>query len=182
MTDNERELLAAQYVLGTLETDERAQLEARLQSDSVLRAAVSRWMDDLAALEPPSTELSAPATTWHAIESAIQNVFPAGTVTHHVEGAAWNVIAPGVQQMMLHQDSEAGIQCYLLRLEPGAQLPEHGHRIAEECLVLEGELQIGEVRVGPGDFHLARAGTTHPALRAQVATLVYLRGEIRPGS
>ncbi len=51
-----RDLLAGEYVLGTLTADERADVERRLQVDSSLRAAVQAWekrLGPLVALAPP---------------------------------------------------------------------------------------------------------------------------------
>jgi anti-sigma-K factor RskA len=66
----ERDIDAAEYVLGTLPADERARLAEELKSDPALRAAVRAWqarltpLDDTAAPELPSPGL------WSAIERA----------------------------------------------------------------------------------------------------------------
>lgn len=53
---DEMEALAGEYVLGTLDDDERRTLEARLESDPELRLAVARWesrLQPLADAAPP---------------------------------------------------------------------------------------------------------------------------------
>ncbi len=49
----------------------------------------------------------------------------------------------------------------LLRLEPGAAVPAHGHEGLELTLVLEGRLCDGERMLGPGDLAIADASTVH---------------------
>ena len=41
--DEDRERLAGEYVLGTLDAEERRRVERQLTSDAPLRAAVARW-------------------------------------------------------------------------------------------------------------------------------------------
>ena len=179
MTDDEREGLAAEYVLGTLDSEQRARVDEMLASDADMRSRIERWMEDLSGLEPTPHEAPPPAHTWEAIEARIRHTFPAGTDTQRLNDGAWHVIAPGVRRKILHEDAAQRVHSFLLRLEPGAVLPSHGHEMDEECVVLEGELRIGSLRVGPGDFHIARAGAEHPAILVEVPTLIYLRGEIR---
>lgn len=179
MSNDEREHLAAEYVLGTLDAEHRARVDEMLSSDAELRSCVERWMNDFSGLEPTRLESAPPSDIWDAIEARIAHVFPARTDTQRLDQGAWHVIAPGVRRKILHEDTQQGIQSFLLRLEPGAVLPSHGHQMDEECVVLEGELRIGTLRVGPGDFHIARAGSTHPPLKVDVSTLIFIRGEIR---
>ena len=67
---------------------------------------------------------------------------------------------------------------YLLRLAPGAALPAHRHPVDEECVVLEGEVQIGTLRVGAGGFHLGRKDVLHDRLCSAGGALIFLRGAI----
>ena len=65
------QLLAGEYVLGTLSAASRAGVEARMTNDAALRSAVEQWQEKLAPLhalvEPvePSTQL------WTRIESSV---------------------------------------------------------------------------------------------------------------
>jgi hypothetical protein len=89
--------------------------------------------------------------------------------------AGWETMGPGLAMKRLHE--AGGILSYLVRLAPGAVLSAHRHPVDEECVVLEGEMLIGEHRVGPGGWHLGRAGISHGRIRSgEAGALIFLRG------
>ena len=90
--------------------------------------------------------------------------------------AGWQPLGQGVQMKVLHESG--GIMSYLVRLAPGAGLPAHHHPVDEECVVLEGDVTIGELRVGRGGFHLGRKDTLHDELRSEHGALIFLRGAV----
>jgi quercetin dioxygenase-like cupin family protein len=53
-------------------------------------------------------------------------------------------------------DPERNDQTVLIRMQPGLVVVGHRHTQEEECLVLEGEVFIGDYRLGQGDMHVAR--------------------------
>jgi len=88
----------------------------------------------------------------------------------------WQPFGRGVQLKLLHE--AGGVMSYLLKLAPGAALPAHRHPVDEECVVLEGEVQIGELRLPAGGFHLGRKDVPHDRLRSETGALIYLRGAV----
>ncbi len=89
----------------------------------------------------------------------------------------WQPLAEGVTVKVLH--ARDGVLSYLMRLAPGARLRAHRHRLDEECVVLEGRLQLGShYSVGPGGWHLAHAGALHATVEAPDGALVFLRGAV----
>ena len=74
---------------------------------------------------------------------------------------------------MLH--SEGRYNSILLRMAPGSSLPAHFHEDDEECVVLEGRVRIGDVRVSAGDYHLALSGSRHGELQSDSGALLFLR-------
>lgn len=69
----EEDALAAEYVLGLLEPDERRRLEDRLAGSASLRAAVARWGEDLASLLDDVAPVAPPA----GVEAALmRRLFP----------------------------------------------------------------------------------------------------------
>ncbi|MEO8037241.1 MAG: cupin domain-containing protein [Betaproteobacteria bacterium] len=97
-----------------------------------------------------------------------------GLVTLRREGAGWAEMLPGVHARLLQQVGTA--QSWLVRLEPGARAPAHDHPDAEECVVLEGELQyLGGARLRAGDYQIAHRGAHHTELVSEVGALVFLR-------
>lgn len=97
-------------------------------------------------------------------------------LTHQPGPQDWQPFGDGVQLKVLHQTG--GVMSYLLRLQAGASLPAHRHPVDEECVVLEGEVQIGTLRLGAGGFHLGRQGVLHDRLRSDGGAVIYLRGAI----
>ena len=85
----------------------------------------------------------------------------------------WVEIAPLVQRKRVYRDRTG--EAYLLRLLPGAVLAGHNHPAHEECVVLEGETFLGDIRLAAGDFHLARADTDHGIVRSPKGALLYVR-------
>jgi anti-sigma-K factor RskA len=65
------EALAAEYVLGTLDVDERRAAEARVAADSSFRAKVAAWEKRLQPLADAETPVAVPPTTFAAIERRI---------------------------------------------------------------------------------------------------------------
>jgi quercetin dioxygenase-like cupin family protein len=107
---------------------------------------------------------------------------PANTFTIRADQGEWISIGPGVEMKMLRIDRERNNQTVMFRMQPGSQIVPHRHTQEEECLVLEGEIMIGEYRIGPGDMHIAMPGARHPALLAPRGALVCIRSEIPPQS
>ena len=89
--------------------------------------------------------------------------------------AGWQPYMDGVQIKVLHENE--GILSYLLRIEPGARIEAHRHPVDEECVVLEGVLKVGSrTEVGPGGYHLARAGSLHASIASETGATIFLRG------
>jgi len=98
-------------------------------------------------------------------------------VTIAAGGGEWQPFIDGVRIKVLHENE--GMLSYLLRLEPGASLPPHRHPVDEECVVLEGSVQVGSRHLmGPGDFHLARRGALHATISTTTGATVFLRGAV----
>ncbi len=69
--DNERDMRAAEYALGTLNAGERAAFEADMARDSVLAAAAHDWANRLAPLAQTLPEITPPAGLFALIEQAL---------------------------------------------------------------------------------------------------------------
>ena len=59
-----------------------------------------------------------------------------------------------------------------------ARAPAHGHAELEECLVLEGDILIGGVRFGAGDYHAAFEGTRHPEFTSLGGGVMFVRSAL----
>jgi anti-sigma-K factor RskA len=69
--NEELEIAAAEYVLGTLSGPERDDFVRRLASDSELQDVVARWEHRLSPLAEATPEVAPPADLWSKIERAI---------------------------------------------------------------------------------------------------------------
>lgn len=96
------------------------------------------------------------------------------TRTVHFAEGRWEPLLPKVQIKVLRRDETS--MSYLLQLEPGGVIPPHFHPMEEECVVLQGELTIGDLVVGAGDYHVAPKDMLHVPIRARTRSILFLRG------
>jgi len=130
---------------------------------------------------PPPERASALRQRVLAVTAAARPSDSAEHLTHltHVTirsvDGLWVPLLPGISLKLLRED--ASTRSYLLRMAPGATLPAHGHSQEEECMVLEGDVRLGDVQVRAGDYHLAHSGLPHGDLRTDGGCLLFLRGQ-----
>ena len=187
MKQDDRELLAAEYVLGTLDTRLRARVRARFATDPALCRHVAAWEERLSGLGVEDAPVEPAADLWDRIDAALDTE-PRDApdtasvdmpVTVRADEGRWEELVPGVHKKPLFIDHRAGYEAFLLRFDPGARLPAHPHDATEECLMLEGEAWIGGLSLKAGDYHLIPGGTGHPESRSENGAVIYVRGEIR---
>jgi hypothetical protein len=142
--------------------------------DPALAAAISAELAVQRAPEPLDTALH------ERVKRRVLQRIAAESTGHHLTladpAAGWQPFGAGVSLKVLHESG--GVMSYLLRLAPGASLPAHRHPIDEECVVLEGELRIGTLRIRAGGFHLGRKDVLHDRLQTDEGALIYLRGAV----
>ena len=87
----------------------------------------------------------------------------------HANEMDWEDIRyPGCKVKTLMVDPKLGLLTVLLKMEPGASLPDHEHALMEQTYVIEGRLVDCEgpekgLEVGPGEFVYRPAGSRHAA-------------------
>lgn len=67
----------------------------------------------------------------------------------------------GVRVRRLLVDTERNQFTGLIQMDAGAAYPRHVHNGPEECLVLEGDLHVGETVLNAGDYQFAPPGSLH---------------------
>ena len=77
------------------------------------------------------------------------------------------------EMKVLHDDGQT--MTWLVRMSAGCTLEGHEHDGTEECLVLEGDFWLNDVRYGPGDYQIAFAGSRHHSARTEGGCLVFVR-------
>ena len=105
---------------------------------------------------------------------------PEHTYTLRLAEVEWVRTSPTTEIKVVRRDWENNNQSILMRLAAGAEIPAHSHTQEEECVVLEGEVMIGEHTFRAGDVHVALPGATHSDLRTRTGCLLYIRSEIPP--
>jgi quercetin dioxygenase-like cupin family protein len=132
----------------------------------------------LEAVSPREPPPDRKAALRAAILARAREAAPEGTLTVRAEEGDWLLFTPRVKFKVLYRDYQQNVQTALWRLQPGGCLPSHSHCAAEECLVLEGEIRIGEYRVKAGDYHYAKPGCHHAPVIADRGALLLVRSDI----
>lgn len=99
-----------------------------------------------------------------------------GFKTIRVSEGEWVSPVPGAQVKILHQDGDS--LTYLARLEAGFEMQGHPHPVDEECIMLEGDLWLGDLHLKAGDYHYAEKGVHHGRLKTDTGALVFLKGPL----
>ena len=85
----------------------------------------------------------------------------------------------GITVRRLSVDVDRQTASMLIRMAPGSKYPPHIHASAEECLVVEGELHVGDDLVmRAGDFQRAERGTTHPVQYTETGCVLFISSSL----
>ena len=92
----------------------------------------------------------------------------------------WVEVMPGAQFKVLHDDGNGldGLLSYLIKLDAGFEMQGHEHPFDEECLMLEGDLTLGDITLNKGDFHYAASGVTHGYVSSKNGCMAFIRGAL----
>ena len=71
MTRHDLDMLAGEYVLGTLENEERARVEQLMSTDAEFQQTVYEWNQRLAPLSEAIEPISPPTSAWAKLEAAL---------------------------------------------------------------------------------------------------------------
>lgn len=148
-----------------LDADFAALLDAALAADSPEMPAA-----------PDSPDLAPAARVRRHLQRRIAADNTPRHVTVQADGGDWQRFGTGIDIKVLYESG--GVMSYLLRMAAGARLPAHRHPVDEECVVLEGEVRIGMLRVAAGGFHLGRRDMLHDVLHTEGGALIFLRGAV----
>jgi quercetin dioxygenase-like cupin family protein len=141
---------------------------------AVLDADIIEALTAEQAAEPLAPE--AAARIKHRVLERIAQA-QAGHLTVQPGAAGWKPFDRGVEIKVLHHNG--GVMSYLLRLAPGASLAAHRHPQDEECVVLEGSVQIGhDLVLSAGGFHLAHKDALHAKITSVGGATIFLRGAV----
>lgn len=178
--------IAVLYALGVLSQSEtRAFEDHQLECDvcSRERAVFEEVISNLAYLVAPQSpppelrdrllgEIAEEATSEKRGESNLIN--SATFLSIRADEGEWQELMEGVMIKPLHFDKALGLATSLMKMKPGARLPEHSHAGVEQFYILEGTCQVNGETLGPGDYHRAEAGSRHGVTYTENGTMFLL--------
>jgi len=181
---------AAAYALGSLSVTEAVEYETHLGGCEVCRREVSSLqsvLGDLATLAPsktPPPELKGrllarareakPAATqpWKAWQPSAAET---GLMLVRAGEGRWEPSGvEGVEIRRLFLDVENDRATMLVRMAPGTAYPSHVHGGAEECFVLEGDLDVAGTTMHAGDYQRATSGSLHGIQSTENGCLLFI--------
>ncbi len=87
-------------------------------------------------------------------------------------------LTPGITAYLLRPADEEGRVTALLRFEPGASVPAHGHEAAEEIFILEGDYEDENGTHHAGDYLYSPKGGHHAPGRSPRGCLALVIGRL----
>ena len=105
--EQETELLAAEYVLGTLEPTDRAALAREAETDAGLRQSIEAWERRLAPLDCISDPVTPPASLWPRIEASAWGGIAAAPASAPAMPRGAAARDPGSRRLRLWQGAAA---------------------------------------------------------------------------
>lgn len=116
--------------------------------------------------DPPAFSKETPAADLFSEDASEMVLMRGGEVD-------WKPTAvPGVVARNLYVDHARKRATVLLRLAPGVVYPDHDHPDVEECLVLEGDLELGGKVMGKHDYMRIPKGGQHGTPRTKNGCLL----------
>jgi quercetin dioxygenase-like cupin family protein len=183
--------LAALYAAGAMSKDEQERFEAQLiENPSYLQALRSYDAATAALIEcvvpvVPHPDLRAGLLSRVAGDSAANaSASKQRPRIRRASEDAWRPMPmPGISMRILHIDRAARRFSGLFRMEVGAVYPSHVHEQPEEILVLEGDLEFGNVNFGgysleAGDYIRLEAGSAHSEARTKLGCVCLITAEL----
>jgi quercetin dioxygenase-like cupin family protein len=198
---NEHELeLAALYALSALSGPEMEALEREQRERKAFWAEVRSLRDAAAGLAESGPRARPRRDFWPAIRAGIAGAdarstssssssdvraqvwkswrapgAPADMTIALRDGAFDPTDIPGIRVRRLFVDEEADRVTMLVRMDAGTTYPAHRHGGAEECYVLEGDLEIvGKQELLAGDYQRMESGSLHPVQRTKRGCLLLI--------
>lgn len=127
---------------------------------------------------PIPLEADAKARMKQGIKNRLSGECPDGGSTIRASITEWFALNDKISIKILHQDHEKKIQTAIWKLKPGAVITAHRHSNDEECLVLEGSVNIGNHTLHAGDYHIMNQGSYHSDLSSEHGALLFLKHDM----
>ena len=112
------------------------------------------------------------------VMSRIKPAVTDGSLTVHAAQLDWIELNEYLSIKVLARDVKNKVQTAYWRLKPGAVIPWHSHQNQEDCLVIEGDIRIGDQCLFAGDFNRMDKGSAHGPITTIGGALLYLKHDI----
>jgi len=96
------------------------------------------------------------------------------------QASPWAGFLAGVEAAVLRAHGD--VASMLLRIAPGATLPDHGHALDEDCFMIEGHMFLGDILMRAGDYQWAPVGCQHVGISSDTGGLFYFHGAVPPAA
>lgn len=178
---DDKEQIAAELALGPLSAEQRAHAFVSYPKDPDFSAFRRKWDHTLAALSEAVPVEAVPEKIWKNIEKRLgsdNTILPQGIEAVDRDKGDWWRLAEGVHVKSLYIDEEEDTESFLLRIQSGYVVEQHAHEgFADECIVVEGDILVGDVKFRAGDFHVAKSGSVHPPLSSEGGGILFVRSK-----
>jgi quercetin dioxygenase-like cupin family protein len=162
---SDEDILPEEYALGVLSGAAHAAAGERSKTDPQFASraeSIALRLAGLAALLPDGEP---DPSLWQRIERQLSQS-DAAMILIRSGDEAWRERSPGVDVKILRWDETTGARAILLRMAPGATLPDHDHDGDEEVFMISGDLHFGEIELGQGDYLRMPLGSHHTVGRS----------------
>ena len=129
-------------------------------------------------IQPVSMDEQQNARLKQKVMSRIKSPATSEGIIVHAAQVDWIELNEFLSIKVLTRDVHNKVQTSYWRLQPGAVIPWHSHQNQEDCLVLEGDLSVGEQCLMAGDFNQMDKGTSHGPITTVGGALLYLKHDI----
>lgn len=202
MLKDEHTEWAALYSLGALAPEEKVYFEKHLASGCTACAAEMEKFDGLVSRLARASECPPPLRLRERLLAAVKQAGapsadgagreadeaksrvdtgkPAGILFQHAgllisrsNDMSWQPAGiAGISSKTLFVDSQRQYATTLVSMEPGTAYPSHRHNDIEEVYLLEGDLLVEGVSMGPGDYCRSEPGSIHGAAKTNSGVLL----------
>jgi anti-sigma factor ChrR (cupin superfamily) len=204
MTDGDARIeateFAALYAAGAMTDDERAAYERQIGDDEAEGAEAQAMSPVVELLAQSAAAMSPPPSVREVLLRRAAEDHPSGSsgplppqvwkhwpsitqsgdlfIKRKDEGTWDPTGVPGVFVRQLFVDRERNQMTALVRMAAGASYPRHVHDGPEECLVLEGDLRVGDTVLRSGDYQRAAPGSHHGIQRTEGGCLLMITSSL----
>ena len=140
--------------------------------NAALEAEARAWARLLAPLALAMPGIAPPAELWGRIGRAVDQADSdlSETIEERLEDGAWREIAPKIEVKQLWDD-----KTFLVRCAPGGVYPGTPDLSFEHCLIIQGDLLVGEQTYRAGDYHGVPPETAQGAFSSRAGLLMLVR-------